>query len=259
MFVNLMPFIIFLSAMYFFISIKQNNEFLTLKVFGYSNFKIFLIISLITFLWGIIVLILVYPVTSNMVKYYEQTKSNYSKDTDHLVTINRNGVWIREIKENNLIIINAKRLEGINLIGVSINILERDKNIKKRIETEKVDVSDNIWNIKNARVFNFDDQGDVQLVEEPNYRFESFYNIEKLNSLYKNLDTVSFIELITDYNRLLMRGYEKATISEKINSFFALPFFLALMTILAAIFTVNNRTTLTLNIFHCCFSFSFFI
>ena len=52
-------FIIFLSAMYFFISIKQNNEFLTLKVFGYSNFKIVLIISLITFLWGIIVLILV--------------------------------------------------------------------------------------------------------------------------------------------------------------------------------------------------------
>ena len=242
MFVNLMPFIIFLSAMYFFISIKQNNEFQTLKVFGYSNLKIVLIISLITFLWGIIVLIFVNPITSNMVKYYEQTKSNYSKDTDHLVTINRNGVWIREIKENNLVIINAKRLEGINLIGVSINILEKGKKINKRIETEKVDVSNNIWNMKNAKVFNFNDKGDIQLVEEPNYRFESFYNIEKLNSLYKNLDTISFIELITDYKKLLMRGYEKATISEKINSFFALPFFLALMTILAAIFTVNNKT-----------------
>ena len=34
-----------------------------------------------------------------MVKYYEKTKSNYSKDTDHLVTINRNGVWIKETKK----------------------------------------------------------------------------------------------------------------------------------------------------------------
>ena len=37
-----MPFIIFVSAMWFFISIKQNNELLTLKVFGYSNAKIIL-------------------------------------------------------------------------------------------------------------------------------------------------------------------------------------------------------------------------
>ena len=242
MLVNLMPFIIFLSAMYFFISIKQNNEFLTLKVFGYSNFKIVLIISLITFLWGIIVLIIVNPITSNMVKYYEQTKSNYSKDTDHLVTINRNGVWIRETKDNNLYIINGKRLEDISLIGVSINVLEKGKTIIKRIEAEKVDVSNNTWNIQNAKIFNFDNKGDVKVVEDSNFRFQSFYNIEKLNSLYKNLDTISFVELITDYNKLLTRGYEKAIISEKINAFLALPFFLALMTILAAIFTVNNRT-----------------
>ena len=31
-----------------------------------------------------------------MIKYYEQTKSAYSKDTDHLVSINKNGVWIND-------------------------------------------------------------------------------------------------------------------------------------------------------------------
>ena len=30
-----------------------------------------------------------------MSKYYEQTKSNYSRDIDHLVTFN-NGLWIKE-------------------------------------------------------------------------------------------------------------------------------------------------------------------
>ena len=106
-----MPFIIFLSAMWYFLSIKQNNELLTLKVFGYSNLKIISLISAIAFLWGILILLLVNPITSKMVKYYEQTKSNYSKDTDHLVTINRNGVWIKEAKDDELFIINAKRLE----------------------------------------------------------------------------------------------------------------------------------------------------
>ena len=31
-----------------------------------------------------------------MAKYYELTKSNYSRDIDHLVTFNRNGLWIKE-------------------------------------------------------------------------------------------------------------------------------------------------------------------
>ena len=49
-FINLMPFVIFLSAMWFFISIKNNNELLTLKVFGYSNVKVISIIGSVTFL-----------------------------------------------------------------------------------------------------------------------------------------------------------------------------------------------------------------
>ena len=31
-----------------------------------------------------------------MMKYYEQVKSEYSKDIDHLVSINKNGLWIKE-------------------------------------------------------------------------------------------------------------------------------------------------------------------
>ena len=48
---------------------------------------------------------------------------------------------------------------------------------------------------------------------------------------------------------MIIRGYEKTTISEKINSFFALPFFLTLMTVLAAIFTMNNKNSNNINYF----------
>ena len=144
-----MPFIIFISAMWFFISIKQNNELLTLKVFGYSNAKIIALISLLSFLWGLIILIIINPVTSDMVKYYEKTKSNYSKDTDHLVTINRNGVWIKETKKDNLYIINADRLENNFLIDVSINIISNENVIKeKNIWLKKQIFHLNDWKIK---------------------------------------------------------------------------------------------------------------
>ena len=31
-----------------------------------------------------------------MATFYEKTKSNYSKDIDHLVNFNKNGLWIKE-------------------------------------------------------------------------------------------------------------------------------------------------------------------
>ncbi len=246
-FINLMPFIVFVSAMWFFISIKHNNELLTLKVFGYSNAKIILLISTLSFLWGLLILVVINPITSDMVKFYEKTKSNYSKDTDHLVTINRNGVWIKENKKDNLFIINADRLENNNLIDVSINIISKENIIIERIEAERANILLNTWKIKKAKIFNFDKEGNVTIKNKEYTDFISFYNVDKLNNLFKNLDTISFFELISENKNLIIRGYEKTIISEKINSFFALPFFLALMTILAAIFTINNRNSNNIN------------
>ena len=42
MITKLLPFIIFISSMWFMRSIRNNKDLLTLKVYGYSNIKIFL-------------------------------------------------------------------------------------------------------------------------------------------------------------------------------------------------------------------------
>ena len=90
-----------------------------------------------------------------MVKYYEQTKSNYSKDTDHLVTINRNGVWIKEKQNSDLVIINADKLENNFLLDISINIISEENLIQKRIEAKKANVVDNLWILENPKIFKF--------------------------------------------------------------------------------------------------------
>ena len=78
---------------------------------------------------------------------------------------------------------------------------------------------------KKSKIFNFDKEGNISIDSKKNMEFNSFYNVQKLNNLFKNLDTISFIELLTENKNLIVRGYEKVVISEKINSFFALPFF----------------------------------
>ena len=90
--IELMPFIVFLSSMFYFVSIRSNKDLLSIKIFGYSNLKITLIITFFTFLMGWILLLFITPITSTLVKFYETEKSKYSRDVDHIISVNKNGL-----------------------------------------------------------------------------------------------------------------------------------------------------------------------
>ena len=44
---------------------------------------------------GWLVLLILNPISSNLVKFMKN-KAEYSRDLDHLVFINENGLWIKE-------------------------------------------------------------------------------------------------------------------------------------------------------------------
>ena len=92
MLVQLLPFIIFVSSLKFIMDIRNNRDLISMKVFGFSNFKIFVILATTSFLIGWFVLFFVNPITSVMSKYYEKTKSDFSRDIDHLVSFNKNSL-----------------------------------------------------------------------------------------------------------------------------------------------------------------------
>ena len=69
----------------------------------------------------------------------------------------------------------------------------------------------------------------------------SNYDKEKLNSIYSNLDTISFYKLIRNTEELIGRGYNSALLEEKKHFYLSLPFFLVLMVCLAGIFTLNDN------------------
>ena len=241
--IKLLPFVVFIASMWYLISIKTNGDLLSLKVFGFSNLKIVLILSLTAFLFGIVILLVINPVTSAMIKYYEQTKAQYSKDVDHLVSINKNGVWIKEAGQDSQRIITAKKVENTFLYNITIYELDKNSNkILRRIESDKADISNNAWELQSVTIFNLNENiaEDSQSTYVENYKINSIYNINKINKLYRNLDTVSFLNLVTEYKSLNQQGYSKRLLNEQLNSFFSMPVFLFLMVVLASIFTVSS-------------------
>ena len=58
--------------------------------------------------------------------------------------------------------------------------------------------------------------------------------------MLKNLNTISFLNLILNYKELNEKGYSKKVLTEKLNKFLSLPIFLFLMVVLASIFTIGS-------------------
>ena len=58
--------------------------------------------------------------------------------------------------------------------------------------------------------------------------------------MFKNFDTLSFFEIVTNKKNLIERGYDEFFLNESKHKMLSLPFFLFFMTALASIFTMNT-------------------
>ena len=212
--IKLLPFIIFISSLWHLLHIRNNKELLTLKVFGYSNFKIFFILATSSFILGWLVLFAINPITSKMIKYYEQTKSQYSRDIDHLVSINKNGLWIKENTNYGYRIISADKTRNEILENITIFNLDKNYNLIEKINSKNADVSKKEWILFNVKITKFDNG----LVKETFLDRElifSQYDYQKISSLFRNFDTMSFLDVLLDYGELQNKGYSKRYLDQK--------------------------------------------
>ena len=130
------------------VKIRNNKDLLTLKVFGYSNYKVFLILASSSFIFGWIILFMINPLTSSMAKYYEMSKSKYSRDIDHLINFTKNGLWIKENLNNTQRIISAEKPDGKKLINLKIFHLDENSNLIEKITSKEANIETNSWVLK---------------------------------------------------------------------------------------------------------------
>ena len=234
---NMFPFVILISGIWFFLKIKKTDEIIALKVSGISNFSIIIIPSIVSIILGILFITSFNPITSILVKKYENIKGSYETDQDYLAAITVNGIWIREKDLNKNNIIRSSNLNKENLIRVTIYEFDKENNFIKRIEARSANISSFNWVLKDATIIDADGNNLSSNISRLSYI--SMYDIKKIKSLYSNLDTISFWNLKNEIQLLEARGYSTREMEAKFQRSFAFPFFLLSMVLLSGVFTLG--------------------
>ena len=82
---------------------------------------------------GIIIITVFYSFSSNLKNLYLELKNKYTSDSEYLAVITKNGLWIKDIDNGNIKIINASKIDGNNLNDVFISEFDQNYNLTRNI------------------------------------------------------------------------------------------------------------------------------
>jgi len=231
---EILPFIFLLSTQVFFISLIDKKELEIFKYTGLNNFMIIKIISLYTFIAGLILVIIFYNTSAILKNSYLLIKNKYSDTNKYLAVITENGLWIKDEINENVNIINANKVDNEFLLNVLITQFDKNFEIINIIQSKKVDISSYQWKIFNPIILKDNQQTVLNEII-----LQSNFDLKRINGLFSNLSSLTIIELFKLRKSYKSLNYSVIDVDSHLYKVISYPIYLTLITIFAAIIMFN--------------------
>ncbi len=233
---EMFPFIFLITTQLFFIKLFDNNEIQIFKYSGLENSKILFRLSLISLISGLFVILLFYNLSSNLKNIYLEIKSNYTNDGKYLAMITKNGLWIKDINDNKVLIINSSSIESNFLLNNFITEFDEYFNVIRNIQSERIDIKDKEWIIYNAKIYK---KNNYDFEEKLN--FNSSFNLENIQNLFSNLSSLNLYELYKLRKNYKLLNYSITDIDIHVLKIITYPLYLFLITLFSALIMLNIK------------------
>ena len=241
--INLFPFIVLFGGIVFYLKIYNHNEVISLRVMGYSNIQIILIPALTSFIIGYIIVFLIVPFSSSMLRYYESLRSEYN-ETKNLVFVNETGIWIldKNEKEKNIIRIEKISKDFSVVNQITIYNYDSSNNFIKRIDATEGFIKDKNWQLNKVYIISTNKKNNNENYLN-NYNYTSNVNISELKNVYKNTDTTSLLDINKEMSILEDKGYSTIDLRIRYQKLISFPIYLLAMSILSGLMIINLGKT----------------
>ena len=233
---EMFPFIFLITTQLFFIKLFNNNELEIFKYSGFKNSGILVILGLVAIVTGIITTTLFYNLSSNFKNIYLEIKSKYTTDGKYLAVITKNGLWIKDVVDDKILIINSVKIDQNYLIDAYISEFNKNFEIKRNIVSPKIDISKKNWIIFNAEVFDKNIKQKYEILE-----MNTNFDYLVIQNLFSNLSSLSILELLElrkNYNSL---NYSLIEIDIQLLKLISFPIYLVLMTIFSSVIMLGTK------------------
>ena len=233
---EMFPFIFLISTQLFFITLFNNNQLSIFKYSGLKNSKILIIISFMSFILGILIITLFYSFSSSLKNFYLDLKTNYTSDGKYLAVITKNGLWIKDVVDDKILIINSVKIDQNYLVDAYISEFNKNFEIKRNIVSPKIDISDKKWIIYEAKVFDRNTKQKFEIIE-----MTTNFDYLVIQNLFSNLSSLSILELLELRKNYKSLNYSLIEIDIQLLKLISFPIYLMLMTIFSSVIMMSTK------------------
>ena len=233
---EMFPFIFLISTQLFFITLFNNDQLSIFKYSGLKNSKILFTISLMSFFLGLLIITLFYSFSSSLKNFYLDLKSNYTTDEKYLAVITKNGLWIKDVIDDKILIVNSFKIDQNYLIDAYISEFNNDFEIKRNIVSPKIDISEKNWVIFEAEVFEKNAKQKFEVM-----KISTNFDYLIIQNLFSNLSSLSILELFELRKNYKSLNYSLIDIDIQLLKLISFPLYLMLMTIFSSIIMLGTK------------------
>ena len=233
---EMFPFIFLISTQVFYLNLFKDDQIQIFKYSGLKNFQIIKIITFTSFFLGILIITFFYNFSSNLKNYYLKLKFKHTADGKYLAVVTNNGLWIKDVINNGISIVNSKKIEDNYLVETFITQFDNNFNVIRNIKSNKIDVNKKEWVIYNAEIYQ-----DGAYLKQPEIIIYSNFDYTKIKNLFSNLSSLSLFELFELKKNYQKLNYSTTEVNIEIHKILSFPIYLTLMTIISSILMLSFK------------------
>ena len=234
---EIFPFIILIAAQLFFIDLIKKKENELIKINNLNNLYLIKLLALCSLVFGLVIITIYYPISSKLKFIYSDIKNVYSEDGKYLKHLNDNGIWIKDEIKDEIYIINGASKEDPFIKEVFISKFDNNFNLIENIYSKNIDITTNEWIIEKPIIF----KNNRQIQSKDKIILISHFNINKINSAFRNLNSFNLFQLIDIKRENMLLGYSSQEIDLHFLKIISLPIYFSILVTISSIIMLNIK------------------
>ncbi len=241
---RILPLIVILATIALFLSLSRKSELVVTRAAGRSALRSLISPVIVAFLLGTLAVAMLNPIVAATTKQYEAVSSHYSQREASVLSISKEGLWLRQGNADGQTVIRAERsnLDGTHLFSVSFVGFGADGGPSYRVEAEGALLTEGAWQLSNAKKWDLRRTTNPEQEAEtiPSMSIPSDLTADQIRDSFGTPSAIPIWELPAFIERLELAGFSARMHRVWLQMELALPLMLSAMVMIGAGFTMRH-------------------
>ncbi|MEM9047866.1 MAG: LPS export ABC transporter permease LptG [Pseudomonadota bacterium] len=239
------PFVFMLAAMACFARLARSSELVVTRAAGLSAWRVLAPALICAVVLGLLAVTVINPISAAMLQRFETLEARYLRGQESLLSISREGLWLRQASGDGQTVIRALRADpsGGRLYDVTFFDFSRQNALTGRIEAREAALREGGWQLTDAQRWQFDRTATAQpprRERHQRYTVPTDLTRDRILESFASPDAIGFWDLPEFIATLRASGFSALRHEMHYQKELAKPLLFAAMVLLGAAFSMRH-------------------